>query len=128
MKKIKEEEMDMQKGKMTIMSVIAFCILVLGGLMAFKFFANGIDNKQIKKEIFDEMGVLRGSQLTDAKIREIVGQVLNKRSLQPLEINSEFKSNGKIYFSYRYEVTINYVLFKHKELVAVEDEMDNYGG
>jgi hypothetical protein len=120
--------MNRQNGKMTVMSLIVFCVLVLGGVMAFKYIVNGIDNKQIKKEIFDEMGVFRGLQLTDAKIREIVGQALNKRSLQPLEVYTEFKSNGKIYFSYKYEVTINYILFKHVEIVEVEDEMDNYGG
>jgi hypothetical protein len=120
--------MNMQKGKTTILNVIVFCILVLAAFMAFKYFANGIDKKQIKKEIFDEMGVFRGSQLTDAKIREIIGQVLNKRSLQPLEIYSEFTSDGKIYFSYKYEISVNYLLFKRTEIVAVEDEMENYGG
>jgi hypothetical protein len=103
-------------------------MLVLAAFMAFKYLANGIEKKQIKKEIFDTIGVLRGSQLTDAKVREIVDQVLNKRSLQPLEVFSEFKSNGKIYFSYKYEVSIDYLLFKRNEIVAVEDEMENYGG
>jgi dissimilatory sulfite reductase (desulfoviridin) alpha/beta subunit len=118
----------MQKGKITIMSVIVFCILVLGAMMAYKYLANAIDNKQIKKEIHDEIGVIRGYQLTEARIEETVGKVLNKRSLQPLEVFSEFKSNGKIHFSYKYEVSINYILFKHIEKVEVEEEMDNYGG
>ncbi|MEI6614684.1 MAG: hypothetical protein WCL37_07285 [Chrysiogenales bacterium] len=118
----------MQKGKITFLSVIVFCILAMAALMAFKYVVNAIDKKQIKKEIFDTMGVLRGSQLTEAKIREIVGQVLKKRSLQPLEVFSEFKSNGEIYFYYKYEVSINYLLFKHNEIVDVEGEMENYGG
>lgn len=120
--------MNMQKGKITIMNIIVFCILVLAAIMAFKYLANGIDKKQIKKEIFDEMGVFRGPQLTEAKIEEIVNMVLNKRSLQPLEVFSEFKSNGKIFFSYKYEISVNYVLFKRIEIVTVEDEMENFGG
>jgi hypothetical protein len=120
--------MNMQKGKMTIMSIIVFCILVLAAIMAFKYLANGVEKKQIKKEIFDEMGVFRGTQLTDAKIREIVGQVLNKRSLIPLDIFSEFKGNGKIYYFYKYEISIDYLLFKQNEIVEVEGEMENYGG
>jgi uncharacterized protein YneF (UPF0154 family) len=120
--------MNMQKGKMTIMNIIVFCVLVLAGVMAFKYFASEIDKKQIKKEIFDEMGVFRGPQLTDDKIREIIGQVLNKRSLHPLEVSSEFKSNGRIHFSYKYEIIVNYLLFKRNEIVAVEDEIENYGG
>jgi hypothetical protein len=128
MKKYKEEKLSMQKGKMTIMNIIVFCVLVLAAIMAFKYIASGIDKKQIKKEIFEEMGVFRGPQLTDAKIREIVDQVLNKRSLQPLEVFIEFKSNGKIYYFYKYEIGINYLLFKRSEIVEVEGEIENYGG
>jgi len=120
--------MNKQKGKITIMSTITFCILVMAAIMAVKYIASSIDKKQIKKEIFEEMGVFRGSELTEAKIRQIVGQALAKRSLQPLEVYSEFKSHGKINFSYKYEVTINYIFFKHREIVEVEDTMDNYGG
>jgi hypothetical protein len=120
--------MNMQKGKITISNLIFFGILILAALLAVKYFGSGIEKKQIKKEIFDEMGVFRGSQLTDAKIREIVDQILKKRSLQPLEVYSEFKSNGRIEFSYKYEITTDYILFKHKEIVEVVDEMENYGG
>jgi hypothetical protein len=120
--------MNKQQGKITILNVIVFCIMVLAALMAIKYLAKGIDQKQIKKEIFDTMGVFRGTQLTDAKIREIIGQVLSSRSLQPLEINIEFKSNAKIYFSYKYEVSVNYILFKRNEIVVIEDEMENFGG
>ena len=120
--------MNMQKGKITIMNVIVFCIIVLAGVIAVKYLAKGIDQKQIKKEIYDTIGVLRGSTLTDAKVREIISEVLNKRSLEPLEIFTEFRSNNKIYFSYKYEITVNYILFKRNEIVAVEDEMENYGG
>lgn len=118
----------MQKGKITVTSLLVFCILVLAALMAVKYFGSGIEKKQIKKEVFDEMGVFRGTQLTDAKIREIIDRVLKKRSLEPLEIYSEFRSNGKVEFSYTYEVTTNYILFKRTEVVEVNDVMDNYGG
>lgn len=118
----------MQKGKITFMSMIVFCILVLAAIMAFRYFASGIEKKEIKKEIFDEMGVFRGPQLTEAKIEEIVSRVLSKRSLQPLEIYSEFKANGTISYSYKYEISINYLLFKHNEIVEVAGEIENYGG
>jgi hypothetical protein len=124
----KEEEMNMQKGKITILNVIVFCIMVVAAIMAFKYFASGIDKKQIKKEIFDEIGTFRGTELNETKVREIIGKVLNKRSLQPLEVFSEFKSNGKISFFYKYEISIDYLLFKSNEIVEVEGEMDNYGG
>lgn len=120
--------MNMQKGKITIMNVIVFGILVLAVIIAIRFIAKGIDQKQIKKEVFDTIGVVRGSTLTDAQVREIITEVLEKKSLQPLEISVEFKSNNKVHYSYKYEMTVNYILFKHSEIVAVEDEMENYGG
>lgn len=118
----------MTKGKITVTSVFVFCILAMGGLMAVKHFGSGIEKKQIKKEIYDEMGIYRGPQLTDAKIRAIVDQVLAKRSLQALEVFSEIKSNGKVEYSYSYELITNYILFQRSETVTVNDSMDNYGG
>jgi hypothetical protein len=118
----------MQKGKITLLSLMVFCILVLAAFMAFKYIANGIDKKQIKKEVYDTIGVYRGSRLTDAKVREVIGQVLNKRSLQPSEIFFEFIGKGRIYYYFKYEVSINYLIFKRNEIVEVEGEMDNYGG
>jgi hypothetical protein len=93
----------MTKGKITVTSLFVFCILVLAAWMGVKYLGSGIEKKQIKKEIFDEMGVFRGPQLTDSKIREIIDQVLTKRSLQALEVYTEFKSNGKVEFSYSYD-------------------------
>ncbi len=118
----------MKQGKITLMSIIVFCILVFAGLMAFKYAVGTIDKKQIKKEIFDEMGIFRGAALTDEKIREIVIQVLAKRSLKPLEIYSEISEKGKVYYYYKYELNINYILFKNSEIIEVEGEMENYGG
>lgn len=118
----------MQKGKITIWNLAFFLILVFAAVLAVRYFGTGIEKKQIKKEIFDEMGVFRGPQLTDAKIRDIVDRVLRKRSLEPIEVNTEFKSNGIIEFSYKYEITTDYILFKRKEIVDVVDGMENYGG
>lgn len=118
----------MQKGKVTITSVMTFGILVLIALMTFKYFAANIDKKQIKKEVFDEVGIFRGSGLDEEKIREIIVQVLSKRSLKPMEIFAEIDSKGMVYYFFKYELTINYILFKRKELVEVEAEMENYGG
>ena len=118
----------MQRGKITVISLVVFCILALAALMAVRYFGSSIEKKQIKKEIFDEMGIFRGSQLTDDKIREIVDMILKKRSLQALEVYSEFKSGGKVEFSYSYELTTDYILFKRTEVVEVNDAMDNYGG
>lgn len=118
----------MKKGKITVMNMVVFCILVIAGVMAFKHVAGAVDKKQIKKEIFDEMGIFRGTALTEEKIREIVIAVLAKRSLQPIDIYADFDEKGKISYYYKYKLTINYILFKRSEEVEVDGEMENYGG
>ncbi len=110
------------------MNIVVFSILVMVAMMTFKYFAAQIDKKQIKKEVFDEIGIFRGAQLNDAKIREIIVQVLNKRSLQPIETFAEIDSKGMVYYFFKYELAINYILFKRSEIIEVEGEMENYGG
>lgn len=118
----------MQKGKITIANIIIICILVLAGVMTFKYVTSQIDQKQIKKEIYDEMGVFRGPQLTQARFEAIVTRALEKKSLEPLEMSFEISAKGIIHFYYQYENTVDYLLFKRSELVEVEDDMENYGG
>lgn len=118
----------MQKGKLTISNSIVLGILLLAGVMAFKYVSSQIDQKQIKKEIFDEMGVFRGPQLTQAKFEAIVTKALAKRSLEPLEMFFEISEKAIVSFYYQYEITVNYLLFKRIETIEVEDEMENYGG
>ncbi len=118
----------MQKGKITVINTLVFCVLVFLGMMVFKYTAARIDQKQIKKEIFDEMGVFRGPQLTPARIEAIVTKALAKRSLEPLEVFAEISDKGIISFYYEYEMTVDYILFKRTETIEVEDTMENYGG
>jgi hypothetical protein len=118
----------MQKGKITFVNTLILCVLVVAGVVVFKYAVSRIDQKQIKKEIFDEMGVFRGPQLTQDKFEAIVAKALAKRALEPLETSFEINAKGLISFYYQYEQTVNYILFKRTEIVEVEDEMENYGG
>jgi hypothetical protein len=123
-----EEGINLEQGKITIMNMIVFCILVLAAVMAFKYVAGNVDKKQIKKEVFDEMGIFRGAALTEEKYNEIVDQVLGKRSLQSLESDFSIDAKGLISYYFKYELSINYLLFERSEIVEVEGEMENYGG
>jgi hypothetical protein len=118
----------LKQGKITLMNMIVFCILVLAGVMALKHAAGAIDKKQIKKEIYDEMGIFRGAALTEGKVEQIITDILAKRGIEPLDISYELDDKQKIHYYYKYELTINYLLFKRSEIVEVEGEMENYGG
>jgi hypothetical protein len=121
--------MNRQKGKITFLGMIVFLIMALAAFMAFKYIVGSIDKKQIRIEVIDSLGSIRGAQLTDALVRETIERILNEKSVKPMEIYSDLgRSKGKIYFLFKYEMSINYLLFKHNEIVEVEDEIDNYGG
>ena len=118
----------MKQGKITLMNMIVFCILVLAGVMVFKHAAGAVDKKQIKKEIYDEMGIFRGQALTEEKVAQIVTDILAKRGIEPLDISYQIDEKNKIHYYYKYELVINYILFKRSEIVEVEGEIENYGG
>ena len=121
--------MNGQRGKITFMNLIVFVILVFGGFMAFKYIASGIEKKQIKKEVFDTLGSTRGADPDDAKIMATIESILEKKKVEILEVSADVdKSKSMIYYSFKYKLETNYVLFKHSEIIEVMDEMPNYGG
>jgi uncharacterized protein YneF (UPF0154 family) len=121
--------MNKQKGKITFLGLVVFLVMVLVAFMAFKYIASSIEKKQIHKDVIESLGAIRGASLSDTMVRETIERVLNESAVKTLEIYSELgRTQGKIYFSYKYEVSVNYFLFKHSEIVAVEEEIDNHGG
>ncbi len=55
-------------------------------------------------------------------------RVLQKKKIEILEVYVDLdKSKGMIYFSYKYKIDTNYLLFKKSEIIEVADEMASYG-
>jgi len=120
--------MNGQRGKITFMDLIVFLILVLGGFMAFKFIATAIEKKQIKKEVFDSLGSMRGGEMESSRIQAAIERLLEKKKIEILEVYAELDNNkGMIYFSYKYKIDTNYLLFRRSEIIEVVDEMASYG-
>jgi len=120
--------MNGQRGKITFMNLIVFLILVVGGFMAFKFIATGIEKKQIKIEVFDALGIARGGDVDNSQFMAVIESILKKKKVEILEVSADVdKSKGKIYYSFKYKIDTDYVLFKRSEIVEVIDEIDSYG-
>ncbi|MFH2108315.1 MAG: hypothetical protein ABII93_06580 [Chrysiogenia bacterium] len=120
--------MNGQRGKITFMNLVVFLILVLGGFMAFKYIATGIEKKQIKKEVFDSLGGMRGGETDSAELTAVVERILEKKKIEIIEVYAELdKNKGMIYFYYKYKIDTNYLLFRNSEIIEVEDEMASYG-
>gem|GEM_PF-694461 len=121
-------KMNGQRGKITFMNLVVFLILVLGGFMAFKYIATGIEKKQIKKEVFDTLGSIRGGEMESSQIQAAIERLLEKKKIEILEVYAELdKNKGMIYFYYKYKINTNYLLFRRSEIIEVEDEMASYG-
>ena len=54
--------------------------------------------------------------------------VLEKKKIEILEVYAELdKSKGMIYFSYKYKIDTNCILFQSSQIVEIVDEMGSYG-
>lgn len=119
--------MNGQRGKMTFLSLIAMFILVVGGYMAFKYIGSGIMKKQIKKEVFDTLGITRGGDKGNAQLVAIIEDILAKNNVEILDVAAELDSRSVIRYSFSYRLEINYLFFKKSEIVDVVGEIENYG-
>lgn len=117
-----------QRGKMTFMSLIALAVLVLGGFMAVKFIGTNLDKKQIKKDVFNAIGEVRGHDFTDAELQGIIQEILVKKGVEILELNASLdRGKAMINYSFKYRIETDYWLFKRSEIVEVLDQIENYG-
>ncbi len=119
--------MNGQAGKMTLMSLIAVAILAAGGFMAFKYVGSNLERKQIKKEVFDTLGIARASDRDEASLAKVIEGVLAKHQIEILDVGVEL-SQSIIRYRFSYQQEVNYLFFKRVEVIEVADEMDAYGG
>jgi hypothetical protein len=115
-----------QRGKITIMSMIAFLILAFGAFAAFKFVGTGLEKKQIKKEVFDTLGNTRGQDRTSSDLEALITSILEKKGVEIQEVHAEME-RSVIHYSFTYKIVADYWLFKRSEIVTVVDQIENYG-
>jgi predicted DNA-binding protein with PD1-like motif len=110
------------------MSLIALLILVIGGFMAFKYIGTSMEKKQIKKEIFDTVGTVRGGELGNAEVAEIIENILKRSDIEILELSTDVnRSTNVIHYHLKYRIETDYLLFKKSEIVEVNEQIENYG-
>jgi hypothetical protein len=114
-----------QQGKMTLMSLIMLAVLVLGGFWSFKYLGSGWEKKQIKKEVFDTLGTIRGGMRTEAELLNAIEDVLAKKDVELLELGGELGSTNFRY-RFRYRMVTDYLLFKKSETIQVDDQIENF--
>jgi hypothetical protein len=140
-----------QKGKTNITSILIVVVLVYGAFVAFKIISSRVTKSQIKNEIIEKFGFIRGTEFTREKGEEVIREILIAHDLYTedvigeeedgdeygdKEINVESygtrisveiqQKGSKIWFSVEYVDEINLLLFKTKARYNIEDEMLNY--
>lgn len=144
-----------QKGKVNISSILIIAILVYGAFVAFKIISSRITKSQIKNEIIEKFGFIRGTEFTPEKGEQVIREILIAHDLYTEDeigeeesedesedefgdkdinveaygtrIAVEIRQKGsKIWFSVEYVDEINLLFFKTKARYNFEDEMLNY--
>jgi hypothetical protein len=118
--------MNRQSGKMTFMSLIAILVMAVAGYMAFKYIGSGMEKKQVKKEVFDTLGTVRGGSRGAADMTEAIEGVLQRKKIEVLEMGSELDSRNVFHYRFTYKLVTDYLLFKKSEIVEVVDQIENY--
>ncbi len=123
---MREEKMNQQTGRITLASFLITLILVYGGFAAYKFLADYFGKKDLSKEVHDTLGTVRGGGFTGERAEEIVTEILKKKGITPLEVIVKL-GEGKLVYHYKFEQTIDYLLFQKREIVDVTEQMESYG-
>ena len=120
--------MNGQRGKMTFTSLITLAVLALGGFMAFKFIGTNLEKKQIKKDVFNAIGEVRGHDFSDAELQGLVKGVLVKHGVEILELDATLERGRMIiHYSFKYKIDTDYLLFQRSEVVEEVGQIENYG-
>jgi serine/threonine protein kinase len=142
-----------QKGKANISSILIIAILVYGGFAAFKIISSRVTKSQIKNDIIEKFGYIRGPDFTPEKGEQIIREILIEHNLYSEDVsveeeneyenesggedaNAEYygtriaveirQKGAKIWFAVEYIDEINLLLFKTKSRYYFEYEMYNY--
>ncbi len=142
-----------QKGKVNMTSILIIAILVYGAFAAFKFISSRLTKTQIKNEIIDKFGFIRGPQFTPERGEQVIREILIEHNLYSEDVSGgagneyedesgdedvnvesygtridvEARGKGsKIWFAVEYVDVINLLFFKTKATYYIEHEMFNY--
>lgn len=86
-----------QKGKVNISSILIVAVLVYGAYVAFKIISSRITKSQIKNEVIDKFGYIRGTEFTPEKGEEVIREILIAHDLYTEDVigNEESESEGE---------------------------------
>lgn len=121
-----------QEGKFNLAGLLILAILFYGGYALIKMISTSLMQSQIENEVVDTFGVIRGSDLTERDAVKAIRDILLRNDVifderdegaVDVEIHTQ---KGKIYYYFKYEVETDYLFFKKRQVVEVDEEMQSF--
>jgi hypothetical protein len=112
----------------TISSLIFFLVLVIIAFVLFKVIKSNVDNKSLKAEVTEKIGNERGADLGEARIAQIIADVVAARGCELLDAAATINAgSGKISVRFSYEKEIDFLITKVKKTVEEDYLIEAYG-
>jgi len=132
------------KGKITFSTILIMLILFYGGFVAYKFISSRLTKAQIKNEIIEKYGFIRGPDFTEEKGEDVIIDILishdlfddpeeedpdkiGRESSPGTEIFVEIKNgHSETHFIVTYNDQVDLLFFKVKVRYVIDEEIRNY--
>lgn len=121
-----------QQGRVNFTGLIMILLIVYGGYAAVKLISASLSETQIRKEVIDTLGTMRGADFSAEDGTNAVKDVLMKNGVVFDEEGGNEASvkldrqHGNITFYYKYNVEVDLLFFKKKKTVEVKEDMKSY--
>ncbi|MCU0285413.1 MAG: hypothetical protein MUF15_03335 [Acidobacteria bacterium] len=121
-----------QAGRVNFTGLIMLLIIIYGGYAAVKLIAAGTMNTQIRKEVIDTLGTMRGADFSEEEGEEAIRDILFKHDVIFDENNENTvnvvlnRDKGTITFYYTYDVETNFIFFKKIRTIKVKEGLKSY--
>ena len=122
-----------QTGRINFTGLIMLFIIFYGGYAVVKLIITSTTNTQIRKDVIDTLGTMRGADFSEEEGENAIRNVLLKYDSIIFDENDENaidvkldRNKGTITFTYRYNTETNLLFFKQRKNVVVKEGMKSY--
>ncbi|HLP62455.1 MAG TPA: hypothetical protein VK186_26690 [Candidatus Deferrimicrobium sp.] len=122
-----------QTGRINFTGLIMLFIIFYGGYAAVKLIITSTTNTQIRKEVIDTLGTMRGADFSEEEGEKTIRNILLNYDSIIFDENNEDaidvkldRNKGTITFYYTYNTETNLLFFKQRKTVVVKEGMKSY--
>ncbi|MBN1197454.1 MAG: hypothetical protein JXA62_08620 [Candidatus Aminicenantes bacterium] len=124
--------MNAMRGKSSLLNLILVVLVVYGAFALVKHLGAGFQSRSIAAQVKDRLALERGAGFTAQKGEAVIREILNREGVildEEGEGEVEVIINNDrqmIEYFFRYEVDVDFLLFKQRRIFQVEEEIRSY--